>query len=230
MSVPDVQTKDTVKHVGTDCLVQKTQTQNKIFSSVHPPLLSACNLYRIITRSLITLYDTWIMWCNINRELIAILLEPYTIILLWCNTFLLKFIQLTFWNTINPPQILWLLRLYFQLMSRVYYVFRFHITFSLVMLGGMCQDDPLYFGLCIIGRHFSFYLYILQVALWCAGTSHFPCPVTDPLPNTTTTSSNLLLDLNLNMYLNLKTVVHGKMYNVEYWQPNFAWAGLIQTK
>ena len=40
--------------------------------------------------------------------------------------------------------------------------------------------------------------------------------MTDPLYNYTPVPTNLLLDLNLNMYLNPKTMVHGDMYYVKY--------------
>ena len=82
--------------------------------------------------------------------------------------------------------------------------FIFYTTFNLVILEVVCPDSHIFSLFCIIARHFSFDLYILQVSLLSAGTSHFSCH--HHWSTATYTLSNLLLDLNLNMNLNPKTL------------------------
>ena len=74
-----------------------------------------------------------------------------------------------------------------------------------------------FYTLHILARHYSFYVYILQVAFWSACACHFHFTTTDLLPKSTPASSNLHIDLNLNMKFNPKTNVHD-MYNVKYQQ------------
>ena len=122
-------------------------------------------------------------------------MDPYTIIVLGFIISSLKFTKVTFLDT----------KIHHKL-----YGFQ-----ALVVLEGMCPDDP-FFSLCIITRHFSFYIYILQFALYA---SLFTITIIVPLPNFTPALLNSLLDLNLNMNLNPRPTMHDDMYNVKYQWP-----------
>ena len=92
------------------------------------------------------------------------------------------------------------------------HLLRFHIMFNLVVVEGICPDNLIFFSLFIITRHFSF-TYIFYMLVF--GLPVFYITMT----HSTSSLSNLFLDLNFNMNLNATMTMHDDSI-VKYQQPD----------